>query len=143
LLPNTTDWYGRFRTAANAENDFLIDRDLQRARQGPDGYSGIATVQTQDQAMTNSEGLVYDRSTEHLGTSDTMIIRTRRRLMTAARTFADTGVTPMTVEHPEWYRIRSGSTLLPMDADWFKATEQLRSAFVEHAELDWALTGGA
>ncbi|HEY2593939.1 MAG TPA: Rieske 2Fe-2S domain-containing protein [Chloroflexota bacterium] len=143
LLPDTTDWYGRFRTAANAENDFLIDRDLQRARQGPDGYSGIATVQTQDQAMTNSEGLVYDRSTEHLGTSDTMIIRTRRRLITAARTFAETGVTPMTVEHPEWYRIRSGSTLLPMDADWFKATEQLRSAFVEHTELDWALTGGA
>jgi phenylpropionate dioxygenase-like ring-hydroxylating dioxygenase large terminal subunit len=143
LLPNTTDWYGRFRTAANADNDFLIDRDLQRARQGPDGYSGIATVQTQDQAMTNSEGLVYDRSAEHLGTSDTMIIRTRRRLMTAARTFADTGVTPLTVEHPEWYRIRSGSTLLPMNADWFKATEQLRSAFVEHAELDWALTGGA
>jgi phthalate 4,5-dioxygenase oxygenase subunit len=143
LLPNTTDWFGRFRTVANAANDFLIDRDLQRSMHGADGYTGIATVQTQDQAMTNSMGLIYDRSQEHLGTSDTMIIRTRRRLINAARTFAETGVTPMTVEHPEWYRIRSGSTLLPMDVDWFKATETLRTAFVEHPELDWALTGGA
>jgi len=143
LLPNTTDWYGRFRTAANADNDFLVDRALQRSMQGPDGYTGIATVQTQDQAMTNSMGLVYDRSQEHLGTSDTMIIRTRRRLINAAQAFAETGVTPMTVDHPEWYRIRSGSTLLPVNADWFQATEKLRTAFVEHRELDWALTGGA
>jgi hypothetical protein len=43
----------------------------------------------------------------------------------------------------EWYRIRSGSTLLPKDVDWFQATERLRTASVEHPELDWALTGGA
>jgi hexosaminidase len=96
-----------------------------------------------DQAMTNSMGLVYDRSQEHLGTSDTMIIRTRRRLINAAQAIAETGVTPMTVDHPEWYRIRSGSTLLPVNADWFQATEKLRTAFVEHRELDSALTGGA
>jgi phenylpropionate dioxygenase-like ring-hydroxylating dioxygenase large terminal subunit len=143
LLPNTTDWFGRFRTVANAANDFQIDRHLQRSLQGPDGYTGIATVQTQDQAMTNSMGLVYDRSQEHLGTSDTMIIRTRRRLINAAKSFSETGATPLTVEHPEWYRIRSGSTLLPMDADWFQATEALRTAFVEHSALDWTLTGGA
>jgi phenylpropionate dioxygenase-like ring-hydroxylating dioxygenase large terminal subunit len=143
LLPNTTEWFGRFRTAANAANDFLIDRGLQRSMQGPDGYTGIATVQTQDQAMTNSMGLIYDRSQEHLGTSDAMIIRTRRRLINAAKSFAETGATPMTVDHPEWYRIRSGSTLLPVEADWFPATEALRTAFVEHAELDWTLTGGA
>jgi hypothetical protein len=143
VLANSTGWYGRFRTVANSANDFLIDRDLQRSRHGPDGYTGIATVQRQDQAMTNSMGAIYDRSQEHLGTSDAMIIRTRRRLINAARAFAETGMTPMTVEHPDAYRIRSGSTLLPTDADWFQATESLRTAFVEHAELDWALTGGA
>ena len=31
-LPNTTDWYGRFRLAANAQNDYLIDREWQRSR---------------------------------------------------------------------------------------------------------------
>jgi phenylpropionate dioxygenase-like ring-hydroxylating dioxygenase large terminal subunit len=143
LLPNTTDWYGRFRTVANLENDFLIDRALQRRREGPDGYTGIASVQTQDQAMTNSMGAIYDRSQERLGTSDQMIIRTRRRLINAATAFAETGVTPMIVEHPEFYRIRAGSTLLPVEADWFTATEKLREAFAEHAALDWSLTGGA
>jgi hypothetical protein len=128
---------------SNLENDFLIDRELQRRKEGPDGYTGIASVQTQDQAMTNSMGAIYDRSHERLGTSDQMIIRTRRRLINAARTFAETGVTPMTVEHPEFYQIRAGSTLLPVDADWFAATDKLREAFVEHTALDWSLTGGA
>jgi phthalate 4,5-dioxygenase len=143
LLPNTADWYGRFRTVANLDNDFLIDRELQRRREGPDGYSGIASVQTQDQAMTNSMGAIYDRSQEHLGTSDQMIIRSRRRLINAARAFAETGVTPMTVQHPEYYRVRSGSTLLPVDVDWISATEKLREAFTQHPQLDWSLTGGA
>jgi len=143
LLPNTTDWYGRFRTVANLDNDFLIDRELQRLKEGPDGYTGIATVQTQDQAMTNSMGPIYDRSQEHLGTSDAMIIRSRRRLLNAATTFAETGHPPLTVDHPEWYKLRSGSTVLPKDADWIAATEKLREAFVEHPQLDWSLTGGA
>src|SRR5690242_11442260 len=29
-LPNTSDWFGRFRSAANMSNDFLIDRDAQQ-----------------------------------------------------------------------------------------------------------------
>ena len=29
-LPNTTDWYGRFRCAANAGNDYQIDRKAQQ-----------------------------------------------------------------------------------------------------------------
>ncbi len=143
VLPNTTDWYGRFRTAANMANDYQIDRELQRLKEGPDGYTGIQTVQTQDQAMTNSEGPIYDRTTEHLGTSDAMIIQSRRRLINAAKAFAETGITPPTVEHPEFYRLRSGSTLLPKEIDWVSATSQLRTAFVEHRDLDWSLTGGA
>jgi len=143
LLANTTDWYGRFRTEANLDNDFLIDRELQRRHEGPDGYTGIASVQTQDQAMTNSMGAIYDRSQERLGTSDQMIIRTRRRLINAASAFAETEITPTSVEHPEFYRLRAGSTLLPVDADWIAATERLREAFVEHTALDWSLTGGA
>jgi hypothetical protein len=72
-----------------------------------------------------------------------MIIRSRRRLINAAKAFAETRATPMTVEHPEFYRVRSGSTLLPVDADWVSATQKLREAFVEHRELDWSVTGGA
>ncbi len=142
VLPNTTDWYGRFRTEATMANDFLIDRDAQRRNEGPNGYTGITSVNTQDQAMTNSMGPIYDRSQEHLGSSDAMIIQSRRRLLTAAKDFAEKGITPPTVEHPEFYRLRSGSTLLPKDVDWFVATKELRKAFVEHRELNWAVTGG-
>jgi hypothetical protein len=30
MLPNTTDWFGRFRLAANATNDYMTDREKQR-----------------------------------------------------------------------------------------------------------------
>jgi len=33
-LPNSSDWYGRFRFAQNAANDFRIDRDEQRRTPG-------------------------------------------------------------------------------------------------------------
>src|SRR5581483_11900912 len=73
LLPNTTDWYGRFRQVSSLDNDFFIDRDLQRRNAGPDGWTGVHGVGRQDQAMTASMGPIYDRSKEHLGSSDAMI----------------------------------------------------------------------
>jgi phthalate 4,5-dioxygenase len=142
VLDNTPDWYGRFRTAASLANDFLIDREVQRSRSGPNGYSGIGSALAQDQAMTDSMGPIYDRSKEHLGASDTMIIRSRRRLLAAARKFEETGQAPLTVDRPEFYRTRVGSTLLPKGADWLASTRDLRAPFVEHRELDWSVTGG-
>ena len=137
LLPNTTDWYGRFRLAANAGNDYGIDRDLQRR----EDYTGIEGIFTQDQAITESMGEIYDRTREHLGSSDAMVIRVRRRLLAAARELAERGVTPYSADHPEVYRQRSGGVILPEGADWIAATEELRKAYVEHPELDAALAG--
>jgi len=85
-LPQSTDWYGRFRLVANARNDYLIDREWQRSR---GDYTGIAGVPTQDQAITESMGPIYDRGSEHLGTSDVMVIRVRRRLIQAARALVE------------------------------------------------------
>ena len=73
FLPNTTDWLGRWRLAANASNDYLIDREVQRTQ----SYTGIDGIHLQDQAITESMGAIADRAQEHLGTSDAMIIRTR------------------------------------------------------------------
>lgn len=39
-LPNTPDWFGRWRPVANAANDYLIDREAQRTI----SYTGIAGV---------------------------------------------------------------------------------------------------
>jgi phenylpropionate dioxygenase-like ring-hydroxylating dioxygenase large terminal subunit len=137
-LPNTTDWYGRFRLVGNYENDYRIDRGRQRRRED---YTGIPGIHTQDQAITESMGAIYNRSAERLGTSDVMVIRVRRRLMEAARALAERGLTPPGVDTPDIYRVRSGGAILPEGADWLDGTAELRKAFVTHSQLDPAIAG--
>jgi nitrite reductase/ring-hydroxylating ferredoxin subunit len=127
--PDTTDWLGKFRLTQHKDNDYLIDRESQRA----DSFTGIAGIHQQDQAVTESMGPIYDRSQEHLGTSDAMVIRTRRRVINAARALRDSAATPPGVDNPEVYRHRSGGVILPRDADWLEATKGLRQAFASPA----------
>ncbi|HEY0583186.1 MAG TPA: Rieske 2Fe-2S domain-containing protein [Chloroflexota bacterium] len=141
MQPNTTDWYGRFRPEQDLSNDFLIDRQAQRHNTGSAGYTGISGIAIQDAAMTGSMGPIYDRSQEHLGTTDVMVIRVRRRLIAAVTAHMKHGVTPPGVDDPAAYRVRSGGVFLPPDADWVDATRELRQAFVEHPDLDPALNG--
>ncbi|MBV8084276.1 MAG: Rieske 2Fe-2S domain-containing protein [Chloroflexi bacterium] len=138
LLPNTTDWLGRFRMPNQPDNDYLIDRAVQRANKGPNGYTGIAGVGQQDAAMqgSGSMGAIYDRTQERLGTSDTMIIRVRRRLIAAARALADKGTVPPGVDNPEDYQLRSGGVILKEGEDWMEATRELVKAYKDHAGLD-------
>ena len=84
LLPNTTDWYGRFRPRTAATNDYLIDRAKQRSN----SFSGIPGIAAEDQAVTESMGGVVNRAAEHLAPSDRMIAMTRRRLADAVRAVA-------------------------------------------------------
>ncbi len=141
-LPDTTDWLGRFRTAAAPDNDFHLDRAIQRGNKGRWGYSGIpGGAAMQDAAMTWSMGTVFDRTRERLGSTDAMIIRVRRRLIAAATALRDRGVVPPGVDHPEAYRVRSGGAFLPQDASWLEATEHWREAFVDHADLDASIVG--
>jgi phthalate 4,5-dioxygenase len=139
MLPNTTDWYGRFRLAANHDNEYMLDRAKQQAGD----FSGIPGIHVQDQAITESLGPILDRRGEHLGASDSMVIRVRRRLLAAARALADHGEAPPGVDNPQVYRIRSGGAFLPEGADWVEATHELRQAFVDHPELDPAISGGS
>jgi phthalate 4,5-dioxygenase len=138
-LPNSTDWYGRFRCVANAANDFLIDREAQRSNQS---YTGIPSIFLQDQAVTESMGPIYKRWEEHLGTSDAMIIRTRRRLIDAARALRDQGTPPPGADDPDVYAVRSGGAVLPRGMNWVEATAELRKAFVQHAGLSRDVLGG-
>ena len=73
-------------------------------------------------------GWIYDRSSEHLGTSDTGIIRTRRSLLQAARALQERGVLPRGVEEPEVYRVRSASVVLPRDENWVEGSREFREA---------------
>ncbi|HEY0583622.1 MAG TPA: Rieske 2Fe-2S domain-containing protein [Chloroflexota bacterium] len=133
VLPNTADWFGRFRLPHTAKNDYGIDRAKQRSRAS---YTGLSTIHLEDQAITESMGPILDRSSEHLGAADTMVIRTRRRLLTAARALAEQGTVPPGAAESSVYRTRAGSVFLPQDADWIEATNHLRAAFVDHPELD-------
>jgi len=139
MLPNTTGWLGRFRLEANESNDYLLDRGAQER---DEEYSGISGIHLQDQAITESMGPIYDRTQEHLGSSDAMVIRVRRRLIAAARALAEGGTVPPGVDQPGVYRQRSGGVILDEDADWVEATKHLRQAYMTHPELDPAVVGG-
>ncbi len=131
LLPNTTGWLGRFRLRQNAANDYEIDREKQRTG---GNFTGLDNVPLEDQAITESMGTIYRRTAEHLGTSDVMIIRTRRRLINAAKAMRDEGTAPPAVDEPALYRIRSGGILLPRSTDWLEATQPLREPAVAPGE---------
>ena len=66
---------------------------------------------------------MLNRTQEHLGTADAMIIQTRQRLIKAAKAFRDTGEPPPGVDNPDWFRLRSASATLPVSASW---TEELK-----------------
>ena len=131
LLPNTTGWFGRFNLPQALENDYMIDREAQRTWKS---FTGIPGVRQQDMAVTETMGPIYKRYNEHLGTTDAMIIRTRRKLLAAAKALRDEGVLPPGVDNPEVYRQRSGECILPRDVFWWDATKPMREVF-EVAEI--------
>jgi hypothetical protein len=115
---STTDWLGRFRPLANKDNDYLIDRELQ-ASMGT--YSGVPNP-AQDPMAQETMGAIYDRTQEHLGATDQMIIRTRRRLITACKAFVSEGVSPPGVDKPQLYRMRGGGAIVPRGVNGIDAT---------------------
>jgi len=116
LKPNTTDWMGRWRMADNEANDWGMDREAQRSGAI---YSGIDGIHLQDQAITESMGPIVDHTFEHLGPSDQMITRTRRRLLMAARALRDQGTLPPGVEDAGIYRAaRSGYFVTDDQREW-------------------------
>jgi nitrite reductase/ring-hydroxylating ferredoxin subunit len=121
--PATTDWLGRFNLVQDWDNDFLRDYEAQKRW---DSYSGIPGIRQQDMAVTESMGPIYKRWQEHLGTTDVMIIRTRRRLIAAAKALDEKGIVPPGVDSPEVYRVRSGECLLPKAQNWWEASTELR-----------------
>jgi hypothetical protein len=100
---------------ASAENDYLIDREMQRTV----SFSGISGLFPQDSAMTESMDMIADRTLEHLVPSDRMIVMTRRRLYEAAWALKEHGTVPPLVDDPETAAfVRSGEVVAPADRDW-------------------------
>jgi phthalate 4,5-dioxygenase oxygenase subunit len=90
------------RDVRHADNDYLIDRHLQRTQ----NFTGIQVVRTQDTAMTEGMGGIVDRTREHLGTTDAAVIAARRRLISLARDLQN-GKEPTEALQPEIYNVRA------------------------------------
>ena len=103
---------GTFKTKANKSNDYLLDREKQRTV----NYTGIDGINTQDFAVQESMGPIYDRTQERLGSSDTAIIQMRRLLIQAAHDVED-GLDPLG-SHGEGSDVRPAQMHLPKDAKW-------------------------
>jgi phenylpropionate dioxygenase-like ring-hydroxylating dioxygenase large terminal subunit len=131
-VPETSDPRSRYYTTANKNNDFNRDFELEKTLQ----FCGIIFAgNLQDRAMTelmcNEDGIepIYDRSKEHLGSTDSMVIYTRRHMIRAAKALRDKGELPPNVDNPKLDGVRSASIILPVGADWRTETEAPRSAF--------------
>jgi phenylpropionate dioxygenase-like ring-hydroxylating dioxygenase large terminal subunit len=126
-LPNTTDWYGRWRITQNPSNDWTIDRAAQKSGES---FTGIPSIHGQDQAVTESMGGITDHGFENLGPSDLMIARTRRRLLRASRALDKDRAVPPGVDDPDIYTaVRSGDFLADSKIAWRDAyAMQMRAA---------------
>ncbi len=104
---------GSFRTVANADNDYFLDRELQKNG----NFTGLTGTRIQDMSIVERMGAIMNRTEEHLGTSDTAIIAFRRMMLRAARDLQK-GREPYAASHSELYKIRSHTTVLHRDLDW-------------------------
>jgi len=126
-VPQRSDPLYQWRLKGDLTNDYLMDHDAQRARR----FSGIPSVNLQDKAVLESMGPIVDRTHEHLGTTDTMIIQVRRRLIEAARALRDRGVTPPGVDDPEVYRVRTATVIVPKGQPWRDTAGDYLKAFTD------------
>ena len=113
---------GTFKLKAHATNDYGLSRERQRTV----NYTGIQGTNTQDFAVQESMGAIYDRTQEHLGSADTAIIQMRRLLLEAVRDVAE-GRDPIG-SRGQGSNVRPAQMYLPDDARWSET--QLKDALV-------------
>jgi phenylpropionate dioxygenase-like ring-hydroxylating dioxygenase large terminal subunit len=128
--PRSNDPRSYFVTKANKTNDYMRDLEVEKNLM----HCGIPFIlNLQDRAMTelmcsfDGEPL-YDRTAEHLGSTDIYISAVRSQLINAAKRFRDTGTLPPNVDDVSLDRVRAASVLLPDDVDWRAHSKLARSA---------------
>jgi phthalate 4,5-dioxygenase oxygenase subunit len=97
----------------NRQNNYLIDRKAQRTK----SYTGIVGISEQDAAVQDSQGLIQDRSKEHLGPTDLGIMHFRKLMLDTARALQQ-GVEPPHVAHQDRYTVRSGGHVTHKSKDF-------------------------
>jgi phenylpropionate dioxygenase-like ring-hydroxylating dioxygenase large terminal subunit len=96
------------------ENDYQIDRVAQKGT----SYSGIRDFRSQDAMATETAGPVYDRTREHLGSTDVAVIRMHRMLLRAAKALMSGEEPPALAGSGDFRSIRGAEKILAEGEDW-------------------------
>lgn len=116
--------YGRYITRYRRDTGYLFDQEAQRTT----WFSGLPGLWVQDAACQSGIARIYDRTKEHLCTSDTGIAMTRRVLLEIAGAFRDSGRKPDRFSDPDLYMVRAVSMKLPRDETWVDAGREPMTA---------------
>ena len=113
----------KYMPLRNKENDYAIDRDIQRTTT----FTGIRGIGEQDMAVQESMGTIVERPREHLGSSDAAVIAMRRRIIRESRNLQE-GIEPFAPSHSDAYKVRSAVVVLVRDIPFYEgAQEELKS----------------
>jgi phthalate 4,5-dioxygenase len=103
----------------NRKNDYLIDREEQKHR----SFTGVRGIAEQDAMAQDSQGLIVDRTREHLSPTDVGIVRFRRMMLEGAKALRE-GREPEAAQRHESYRLRSGGALMSADLSFDEVMRQ-------------------
>ncbi len=119
LYIHTQNIPGTDRCVQNKDNDYLIDRALQKSGKS---YTGIKGVGMQDCSIQESMGPIADRTIEHLGASDALLIKVRRILLQTLKDIENGGTPPGL--NPRSWRVRGGRFAIPEGYDYREAVNE-------------------
>jgi len=121
------NWGHRTRPPDFGTEHTLANMHLQDRRRMATNFSGIVGAAIQDRAVQESMGPIYDRTEEHLGTSDKAVIY-YRRLMLRLIDDMEQG-RPLPAHDPALdFRQRTASCNLPADIPWQEAVRHQEEA---------------
>jgi phthalate 4,5-dioxygenase oxygenase subunit len=103
----------------NRVNDYMIDRALQASG---GSFTGMRGLGIQDCAIQESMGPIADRTIEHLGISDSAIVKIRRLLLQTLKDHA--AGKPLPGIDPKSYRVRSARYKVAVGASFAETMER-------------------
>ena len=105
--------YRNYWSVFNRGNAYQFSAELAKKHN-----AGLPGLWVQDAACQSGVAPIYDRSQEHLGTTDIGIVRTRRMLLEALKRLSAEGRAPASAADPDQFLWRAISITIPAEADW-------------------------
>ena len=103
----------------NRTNDYLIDREEQKHV----SFTGVRGIAEQDTLAQESQGVIADRTREHLTATDIGVVHFRRLMLKEAKALRE-GIEPAAARKHESYRLRSGGAVLAGELSFAKVMQE-------------------